>query len=507
MTSMTPLKSLWHLTAPPFPATSSLTIDTADTVVVGAGLTGITTALLLARSGQRVILVEACRAGAVTTGNTTGKLSLLQADLLSEIEDTSGETALQAYLEANREGQAWLTRELTRIGTEVREAPAFTYSTTSAARETIEREYSVSRKAGLDVVMTSETGLPYETTAAIRLSNQILLHPMEVLSSLAAEFIERGGAIVEQCRVTGFSEEGSGVSIETNQGNISADALVLATGTPILDRLFFSTKIVPSRSYAAAYRVPSAKIPQGMYVSVDTPTRSLRPAVGADGVPVLVVGGDSHTTGRTDPTSTSITELDDWTAKHFGAGERIAAWGAQDYRLSGGVPYYGPVPGSERVYAATGFNKWGMTNGVAAAHAIASYILGEPRGWAETLIEQVGSAPETLQTVSSVAGHLVKDWLAAETTSSSAADDLEEGDGVVVNEGMAPVAVSRVKGQTCRVSGVCTHLGGVLDWNDAEQSWDCPLHGSRFSPTGEVLEGPAVAPLSPRRGSINNSDD
>lgn len=497
------LLSLWHVTSPTIRVGTSHADPPGhtDVAVVGGGITGLTAAVLLSRAGQRVTLIEARTLGAVATGNTTAKLSLLQGSTYSSIRASSGDDAVQAYLDANREGQAWLIRELQltpHAEAAMRYAPAVTYAVTADGAASIDAEADACRTAGLIVDSVRVTELPFPVTAAIRLDDQVLLHPMHVLAALAEELRSRGGTIVEDCRVTNYREENGHVDIETSRGDLDASALLIATGTPIRDKVVFSPRIVPSRSYAAAYEVDPERLPRGMFVSIDTPTRSLRPARGPDGSVVLVVGGGGHVTGREDDTSASIEELDVWTTHHFGRARRVTAWGAQDYRLSGGVPFAGRVPGHDRVYAATGYNKWGMTNAVAAAHAMTSELLGQPRAWAKTLIEQFGHASETIETVSSVAGHMVNDWARAETTPASAAQDLQDGSGVVVREGLAPVAVSRVGDEVCRVSGVCTHMGGILNWNELERSWDCPLHGSRFSRNGEVLEGPAVEALDQR---------
>ncbi|WP_243075524.1 Rieske 2Fe-2S domain-containing protein [Microbacterium sp. SS28] len=163
------------------------------------------------------------------------------------------------------------------------------------------------------------------------------------------------------------------------------------------------------------------------------------------------------------------------------------------------VPFAGLLPrGGGRIHVATGFNKWGLTNGVAAALAIAGAIAGEKPKWAERLATHhatLSDAGEAAGANLQVAGHLVGGWARAEF-SAAPAEPPAEGAGRVVRSGLSPVAESTVEGVTCRLSAVCTHLGGIVSWNDAEKTWDCPLHGSRFAADGRLLEGPAVADLS-----------
>ncbi|MBK0418995.1 FAD-dependent oxidoreductase [Leucobacter sp. CSA1] len=499
------MSSLWRLTAAPVRTDPFPAKERWDVVVAGAGLTGLTTAVLLARAGQRVLVLEARDVGSVTTGNTTGKLSLLQGTVLSEIRKHAGDEVLRAYAQANREGQAWLLRELTRRGAPADRRPAYTYAATDAGVPTLEAEFDASAAAGIPARLVegpADIGLPFPVQGALQLEEQAQLQPMAVLTELAVELRERGGMLVEGCRVLGAEADSVGVDVETTLGPLTAQVCVLATGVPILDRGMFFARLEPTRSYAAAYRLPQTDLPYGMYVSADGPTRSLRTAAGLDGSDVLVVGGGSHVTGRSASTPSALRELDEWTAQNFAGAKRIAWWGAQDYRAHSRVPFAGPVVGShERIFAATGYNKWGMTNAIAAALTLSADILGGRLDWARKLREH-GLGAATLGAAAaanvSVAGRVVSGWASAETQPEGDPGPLAEGEGVVVREGLSPVGVSRVDGVQCRVSGVCTHLGGVLNWNAAERSWDCPLHGSRFSARGELLEGPAVRDLEQR---------
>jgi glycine/D-amino acid oxidase-like deaminating enzyme/nitrite reductase/ring-hydroxylating ferredoxin subunit len=490
------MTSLWLATSPSSTQGVPPVPDARyDTVVVGAGLTGVTTALLLARAGQRVALIEARLPGAVTTGNTTGKLSLLQGTVMSRIRRHQGDAMLKAHAEGNRVGQAWLVEHMSSKGITYQVRDAYTYATTDEGRRSLEHELDATQAAGIGAAWVGDAGLPFPVSGAIMLADQVQLHPMELLASLLGEYESLGGVLHTWCRFHGVVT-GTFCEISTSRGVLRADRVVLATGTPVLDRGAYFARLQALRSYAVACRV-TEPVPDGMYLSVDSPTRSLRTAMTRDGE-FFVIGGNGHATGRQTHTKEAIADLEHWTSSHFPTASFTHAWSAQDYRPIDGLPYVGHLPMTkDRVLVATGYDKWGLTNAVAAALRMAGSLTGSDVAWAaplETLPPKAMSLVDAMRFGAEVAGQLTGGWAGA-TTHALTDDDPAEGQGFVGRVGARPAARSTVDGRTCTVSAVCTHMGGVVVWNDAERSWDCPLHGSRFSPTGRILEGPAVDDL------------
>lgn len=474
------MTSLWLDGRPAIPD-DALPLDAPlDDLVVGAGLTGLSTALLLARAGRRVAVVEARSVGAVTTGNTTAKLSLLQGTHLSRVLGHQSQKVGQAYVDANREAMEWLLRFCGEQGVEVQRRPAITYAAGKSERDTAEREHRAARSLGLPVRWEESLDVPFPSYGGTVLDEQAQFDPMDVLAALVQELRSHGGTVSQGHRVRRVSLRGKPVAHLDDGSELSADQLILATGTPILDRGLYFAKVEAQRSYGLAFS--GAEAPPGMYLSSGSDSRSIRDAPRADGTSLLV-GGAGHVVGRTDSELASVDRLREWTAKYFPGSWETHQWSAQDYGSHDGVPFLGALPrGGGRIQLATGYEKWGMTNAVVAARVLSGRILGQEPAWAKPMHHRV--------TRPSGAAEIVKQNL---------------GVGLALAEGVGRAALERVPGKApseakrCGVVGVCTHLGGVLKWNDAEDSWDCPLHGSRFSPTGEVLEGPATRPLARRK--------
>jgi len=491
------MTSLWLDRAQDYQTDPFVPDQAYDDIVVGAGLTGLTTALLLVRAGRRVAVVEGRRVGAVTTGNTTGKVSLLQGTQLSSILKHNSREVAHAYLEGNREGQAWLVHYCEHNNVPVQRRDAFTYASTTAGTAVVEHELEACQKLGLDASYVDDLDLPYPSYGAVRLLDQAQLDPMDLLSVLVTDIRRHGGVLHEGVRAQDVVS-GSPDRVLTSAGELRAENVILATGTPILDRGLYFAKLTPLRSYGLAFRVPGA-IPQGMYLSADSPSRSLRTAPRED-EQLLVVGGNGHVVGREESPQRLVDDLTRWTRQHFPDAERTHVWSAQDYQSHNLIPFVGRLPrGGGQIYLATGYNKWGMTNAVAAGLRLSAEILGGRLPWAEVLgrrITRPNSLAKSMQAGAATGLENVRGWAASELKSLSAAErQPPEGEGLVGRQGLKPVAVSTVNGRTCAVSAVCTHLGGVLRWNDAELSWDCPLHGSRFDADGTVLEGPATTNL------------
>ncbi len=472
-----------------------------DVAVVGGGITGLTTALLLARAGARVAVVEADRIASGTTGYTTAKVTSLHGLTYAQLISTHGQDRARQYADANQAAVEQVATLVDQLGIDCHfeRRPAFTYTTEAARRADIAAEVEAATTLGLPASYTEDTSLPYPVEAAIRLEDQAQFHPRRYCLALAQALAESGSQVFEMSRVLEIDETGTSPVVRTGGGGeVAAGEVVVATLLPFVDLGGFFAKAHPFHSYALAVRV-EGEVPEGMYLGVDSPTRSVRP-VHLDGEVGLILGGQSHKVGQGGDTEQYYAELETWARASFPVRSVEHRWSAHDYVPVDQVPYVGRSPRSQRVQVATGFKKWGMTNGTAAAMILADNVMGRPNPWAEvfdaTRVDPKGSLKEFVSENLDVGKRFVSDHLAR--LGSPPAEHLGPGEGGLVEvDGQDVAAYRRPDGSLVAVSAVCTHLGCTVAWNPAETTWDCPCHGSRFACDGTVLNGPALENLAP----------
>lgn len=462
-----------------------------EALVVGAGLTGLTTALLLARAGVEVAVVEARAIGAGTTGSSTAKVSLVQGTKLSRIAARHPLRIVRAYAEANREGQAWLREFCEEHDVPFATRPAATYAASAAELSTVQDEYDALTSVGIPARWSDALDVPFEVHGAAVVDDQLQLDPMDVVHALAAQVRAHGATIHEGQRVRSVDRHDVITAHLADGASLTADRLVIATGAPALNAWLWAARTSAHRSYLLA--LEGAEPVPGMFISAGRPTRSVRTGAPRTGPDVMLVGGSGHEVGRVRSEARQLDDLRAWAHEHFPTAIETHAWSAQDYARPDELPMFDALPGTGgRVHIGTAYDKWGMTNAVAAARAISADILGKPVSWAEVIRRRPVSARSLAGLARqgvSVGVVQTKALVGAELTPLP--DEVPDQTGVVGRSGLRPAAMS----ERCTLSALCTHVGGVLRWNDQERSWDCPLHGSRFDADGEVIEGPATKPL------------
>ena len=471
---------------------------TADVVVIGAGIAGLTTAALLKADGARVVVVEAGRVAGGVTGYTTAKLTVLHGLIFDDLAQAFGDEGARKYADANLAGMATVAELAMRHGIdcELERRPAYTYTTDSAMVDKVTAEVAAAQRLGLEVQFTTDTDLPYPVEGAIRVDDQAQFHPRKYCIGLARGIDGAGSAVYERTRALSIDEQDGRCTVETDHGTITAGHVVQATHLPFSDSGGFFARTHPMRSYALSARL-DGPVPQGMYLSVDTPSRSVRSAH-MDGEEVVILGGEGHKVGQDPDTRERYTALEEWARAEFPVRSIDYRWSAQDYMPVDHVPFVGQVsPASERVLVATGFKKWGMSNGSAAGVMLADRIAGRANPFADFFDTNRANPRQSIKELvkenANVVKRFVGDRLRTETRSVA---DLAPGEAAVLVEGAERVAVYRDDaGAVHAVSPVCTHMGCTVTWNTAETTWDCPCHGSRFTCDGQVIQGPAVKDL------------
>ncbi|HEX6347349.1 FAD-dependent oxidoreductase [Umezawaea sp.] len=466
-----------------------------DVAVVGGGIAGLTTALLLKRQGLSVAVVEADRIGSGASGNNTAKVTALQSTVYSTITSRHGAETAKAYADASQAGVSLLTRLVREEGIDcgLRHAPAFTYAYSPDEVEAVEAELAATRAAGLPVSADDRLDVPFDVHAAVRLDDQVALHPLRYLLGLADAVDGDGSVVFEHSRVERL-HDGAPCRVHTAEGTVSAGRVVVATHYPVFDRGLYFARLETTRSYCVAASLASGEPPTGLAISAGSPSWSLSSYDG-----LLIVCGQGHATG--DPAGAPYEELEAFAREHWDVERITHRWSAQDPTSYDHLPMIGPyLPGSDRLLVATGFMKWGLATATFAATILADAVAGTPNPWAAVFTPHrvsLTSLPDLLKMNASTGLDLVGARITPADATSS--EDLPPGQAHVVRDGLGKTGVYRDRaGRLHGVSLRCTHLGCLVAFNAAETTWDCPCHGSRFDVDGAVLEGPATQPL-PRR--------
>ncbi len=474
-----------------------------DDVVVGAGITGVTTAWSLKREGRRVALVEMLRLGEGATGYTTAKLTVGHNVIYADLVKKYGEETARAYAASNQ----WAIERLEEIvsgeGIECdwERAANFVYTEDEARLKDLRDELEAAQRAGVSAELTTDTDLPFPVLRAIRVDGQAQFHPRKFLQGLADKITGDGSHVFEQSRVT-HVESGDECAVQTELGKVRAERVVLATHLPFLDRGLFFAKAHPQKSYAIAAQIGQAQAPRGMYINAEQPTRSIRSTPGPNGSRFLVIGGERHKPGRDDDTKGRYEALESFLKDRFEAGEVEHRWSTHDYVPVDGLPYIGRLRRSdERVFMATGFAKWGLTKAIVAAAIISDAIIGRDNRWASVYDANRLNVRRSARKFA-IENAKVGSWFIGDRIRQRSGWDeingLERGEGMVAWIGGRHLAVHRDdKGQLRALSARCTHLGCLVGWNRADRTWECPCHGSQFAADGALLQAPANDPLEP----------
>ncbi|HJW56748.1 MAG TPA: FAD-dependent oxidoreductase [Burkholderiaceae bacterium] len=503
-----PRLSIWDVARETnaFPMLSSdLSVDVA---VIGGGITGITAAAELMRAGRTVAVLEAARIGAGTTGRATGNLYAMLDESLFKLGKKWGDDIVEMVVRSRSSAIDLIERNITDFHIECDFARQpwvlYTIHGSPADQDRIENEYNAARGAGLDTRLVKDLPLPYMITKALVVHNQAQFNPLAYVRQLATAIRSQQCQIFEDTPVFDLdTDEGF---VNTAAHTVRADHIVMATHTPKGFNMV-QTELGAYREYAVAALMKDRQLPGGIFWSIgENPTSTRMLQIG--GKPYVLMIGEKHKTGQRHDPDGAYRLLQELLHTRFNADAPVLQWSAQQYRSADGLPYIGSSAGPSRLYLASGFGADGLTYGTLAGMIITDEICGRENRFAELYSPRrftpMKSAKNFFRENLNVAGHYIKDYTQSPALKSIA--NVAPGEGALVDIDGDKLAVYRDRTDQLHVlSPVCTHLKCIVHWNRAENSWDCPCHGSRFNFDGTVIEGPALMPLQ-RHDAISKID-
>jgi glycine/D-amino acid oxidase-like deaminating enzyme/nitrite reductase/ring-hydroxylating ferredoxin subunit len=504
--------SIWMLS--PVPNFPSLQInDRADVCVVGAGIAGLSTAYLLSRAGKKVIVLDDGPVAGGVTCLTTAHLTAALDDRYFDLERLHGadgaRLAADSHATAINLIESIVTQE--NIACDFERVDGYLFVPPGDSIDILEREFDATRRAGFtDTRLTPRGPFPsFDTGPCLLFPRQAQFHPLKYLAAVATAIQNRGGKIYTETHVTEI-ENGERARVVTRGGaTVTADAVVVATNTPINDRVVIHTKQAAYRTYVIGVRVPRDSVPKVLCWDTPDPYHYVRVAgVLNHDQDVLLVGGEDHKTGQADDTESRFKRLEKWTRLRFpAAGQTAFRWSGQIMEPIDSLAFIGRNPmDTPNIYIATGDSGNGITHGTVAGMLLSDLILGRDNPWAslyEPSRKTLSAAKNFTQENANVVLQYA-DWMKQGEIDSPS--DIARGSGAIMRRGLKKIAVYRDEAgvaHTCNAT--CTHLGCVVRWNPTEKTWDCPCHGSRFDPYGHVINGPANIDLAPIREDDTSS--
>lgn len=501
-------QAVWSATAEKnsFPALASdIEVDVA---IIGAGITGLSTAYRLAKAGKKVAVLEAFQPGMGTTGSSTGNLYAPIDEYLFSIRTKHNEETMREVARSRMAAIDFIQERVEEYGIDCdfKRVPwhLFTTPDTSSMNKVVEKEREAAEAAGLSVSSQAPAGFPYHVEEILSVAHQAQFNPLAYVQQLAAAIESLDCQIFVNTQVTGV-DQGSPCIVHTRQGNVRAQKVVMATHSP-KGIYGVHTAMEPYREYALAVRLKGELPEPGVYWHVQPgPHYSVRPYRTEEGNFLLVLG-EPHKVGNKVHNEENIKKVEKYLRMNFDVESINYTWGAQNYKGADNLPYIGTSPLEKNTYIATGFAADGLVYGTLAAMIISDDILGHTNQWAKIYdpkrFTPLASAGKFAKENATVAANLLKDYLFY--GDAKALKEIHPGEGkTVMLDGERLAGYRDLSGKLHLVSAVCPHMGCIVHWNNSEKSWDCPCHGSRFGIDGKVLEGPAFHDLATPKGKRN----
>lgn len=518
--------SIWQSTCelPTYPRLSQS--GSADVCIIGAGIAGLSTAYHLARAGKKVVVLDDGPIGGGETGRTTAHLTNAMDDRIYSLESIHGPEGARLAVESHGAAINRIQQivQLEGIDCDFERLDGYLMQREPGNVEELEKEAEAANRAGLtDVALVERAPIAaFESGTALRFPGQAQFHALKYLVGLAEAITEKyGGKIYCDTHVEGV-EGGDPCNVKISGGiQLSANCVCVCTNASISDYVRTHVKIEPNRTYVIAAAVPRGSVDKALYWDTGMPYHYVRvqridssfvdeealligtregPTKGEILWDALIVGGEDHKVGHDSDPEDRWNKLELWMRQRWpNASGVLWRWSGQVLEPNDGLAYIGRNPdGAENVFMASGDSGQGMTHGTIAGMLLSDLVLGKENPWA-TLYDpkrvslRASPLAEAVKHNVQVVADYARGYLSPDNVS---VDDIPRGEGRVVRRGMKKIAVYRDEnGQVHEKSAVCTHLRCIVEWNNAEKSWDCPCHGSRFDPYGEVLNGPALSAL------------
>jgi glycine/D-amino acid oxidase-like deaminating enzyme/nitrite reductase/ring-hydroxylating ferredoxin subunit len=473
-----------------------------DICIIGAGIAGLTTAYLLGREGRSVVVLDDGARGGGMTGRTTAHLTNAFDDRYLEMEKLHGEEGARLIAESHTTAIEKISQIIAaeKIECDFGWLDGFLFCVPEHSVDLLDDELAASHRAGLTgVEKVGRSPIDsFDTGPALRFPRQAQFHPLKYLDGLVKSIIRDDGRVFAQTHATKI-EGGAQARIETSHGPVvTSDVVVVATNTPVNDRVAIHTKQAPYVTYVIGVRVPKDSVTRALYWDTGDPYHYVR-LQRENGYDVLIVGGEDHKTGQENDGRERFARLEHWTRERFPTALDVEyRWSGQVMEPVDGLAFIGRNPlDDDNVYIATGDSGQGMTHGTIAGILLSDLIQGRKNPWEDLYSPsriRLKSLPEYASENINVAGQYADYVTAGDIKSES---ELRPGEGAIIRDGVSKIAVRRDEnGNVHRRSAVCPHLGCIVAWNSTEQTWDCPCHGSRFSAEGRVYQGPANSDLS-----------
>ncbi|UGQ48573.1 FAD-dependent oxidoreductase [Massilia endophytica] len=509
MTSQEHTRSVWMDTAavPSFPPLQGEVHS--DVCVIGAGIAGLTAALLMLKEGRSVTVIDAAGVGAGETGRTTAHL-FVPDERYHRIEERFGQDRAKLVADSHFSATAQIEAIVQEegIACDFARLDGYLILSNSTPVSELDSELESARRLGVEVERVAQVpGMPFHTGPALRFGQQGRFHPLKYLAGLCGAIGRRGGAIHGGTRALKLDQDDKGHVVVTPNGAVHAGIVVVATNTPFQDRVVMHTKQSGYMSYVLAARIPRGVMPDVLLWDTGDPYYYVRlwTPPGQEEHDILIVGGQDNKTGQDSQPQHRFAQIERWIRENVGVPAEIThRWSGEVMEPADGMAFLGRSPmDAEGVYLITGDSGNGMTHGTMGAMIIRDLVSGKFNPWAPIYNPSRKMFRAAGEYLSEQANTLAQyaDWLKRGEVSS--VGQIPPGEGGLLRKGLKLLAVYRSEtGEAHAVSAMCTHLGCAVRWNGVEKSWDCPCHASRFDITGEVLHGPANAPLAKADGEV-----